>query len=126
MYIFLGLLLGLLIGLLVPFNIPAEYSKYVAVGLLAALDSVFGGLNAKLSGKFKLDILLSGFFGNTVLAVVLTYLGQSLDIDLYLAAVIAFGSRLFQNFAEIRRQLLTSHHKKGTIDNIDGGASGQR
>ena len=123
MYIMLGLLIGLLIGFLAPIAIPAEYSKYVAVALLAALDSVFGGLNAKLAGKFKLDILLSGFFGNAILAVIITYLGQSLDIDLYLAAIVAFGTRLFQNFAEIRRQLLTSHHKTGKIENIGSNTS---
>ncbi len=119
MYIVLGLLIGIAIGFIAPFSIPAEYSRYVAVALLGAFDSVLGGLNAKLAGKFKLDILLSGFFGNAVLAVIITYIGQSLDIDLYLAAIVVFGTRLFQNFAEIRRQLLTSYRKTSKIEDIE-------
>ena len=119
MYIVLGLLVGIAIGFIAPFSIPVEYSRYVAVALLAAFDSVLGGLNAKLAGKFKLDILLSGFFGNAVLAVIITYIGQSLDIDLYLAAIVIFGTRLFQNFAEIRRQLLTSYRKTSKIEDIE-------
>lgn len=119
MFVVLGLLIGVILGFLTPYSIPAEYSRYVAVALLAALDSVLGGLNARLAGKFKLDILLSGFFGNAVLAVIITYIGQSLDIDLYLAAIVIFGTRLFQNFAEIRRQLLTSYWKTSKMKDIE-------
>ncbi|MFY9141030.1 MAG: small basic family protein, partial [Thermacetogeniaceae bacterium] len=51
-------------------------------------------------------ILLTGFFSNTLMAALLAYLGDQLGVDLYLAAVIAFGVRLFQNLAIIRRELL--------------------
>ncbi|NTW05851.1 MAG: small basic family protein, partial [Peptococcaceae bacterium] len=36
----------------------------------------------------------------------LAFIGERLGIDLYLAAVVAFGVRLFQNLAIIRRNLL--------------------
>ena len=35
----LGLIIGILVGIFVPYSIPAEYATYVAVGILAALDS---------------------------------------------------------------------------------------
>ena len=39
----LGLIIGILIGIFLPYKIPDQYSVYVAVGILAALDTVFGG-----------------------------------------------------------------------------------
>ena len=63
----------------------------------------------------ELGIFLSGAVGNTVIAVFLAWLGQKLGIPLYLAAVVVFGTRMFQNFAEIRRELLTNRQKSDKI-----------
>lgn len=112
---FIGLLLGLLLGWLCPWTFPAGWSLYVAAGLLGALDSAFGGCKARIKGQFKLGIFLSGAVGNTVIAVFLAWLGQKLGIPLYLAAVVVFGTRMFQNFAEIRRELLTNRQKSDKI-----------
>ena len=111
-----GLLVGLAAGLLFPWTIPSQYSLYAAAGLLAALDSALGGLRARLKGEFKLDVFLSGTVGNAAIAVFLAWLGQKLGIPLYLAAVVVFGTRMFQNFAEIRRELLTSKQKRAKIN----------
>lgn len=108
----LGLIAGLLIGMLIPFSIPYQYSNYVAVAILAALDSVFGGISATMQGKFDLKIFLSGFFGNALIAAGLAYLGDQLGIQIYLAAIFAFGNRLFLNFATIRRLLFDKLTKK--------------
>jgi small basic protein len=110
-----GLTLGILLGLLFPVHIPAQYSPYVAIAILAALDSVFGGINAKLANRYSERIFISGFFGNAFIAAALTAIGAKLDLNLYLAAVIVFGTRLFQNFAEIRRYLLKLPVKKDKI-----------
>ena len=53
MYIVLSVLLGVLIGALLPWSIPAQYSIYAAVMLLAALDAAAGGINARLHHKFR-------------------------------------------------------------------------
>ena len=108
----MGLAAGLLVGFLVPLQVPAQWSLYVAAGLLAALDSALGGYNARVKGNFRLGIFLSGTVGNAAIAAFLTWLGQKLGIPLYLAAVVVFGTRMFQNFAEIRRELLTSKQKR--------------
>jgi small basic protein len=102
----LGLLLGLGIGAVFSLSIPAEYSRYTAMAILAALDSVLGAARAELDGEFDNRIFLSGFFVNIVLAGGLTYLGDRLGVELYIAAIVAFGVRLFNNLAIIRRQLL--------------------
>ena len=112
----IGLIVGLVIGCFLPWHVPSHLSLYVASGLLAALDSALGGMNARIKKTFKLSIFLSGFFGNAVIAVFLAWLGDKLGLPLYLAAVLVFGTRLFQNFAEIRRELLTSRPKGAKIE----------
>lgn len=102
----IGLIIGILIGLFLKVDIPASLTSYVPVAILAALDSVFGGFRAALENKFDSEIFISGFFGNIVLAAGLTYLGDQLNVPIYLAAVLVFGSRLFNNFAIIRRKLI--------------------
>ena len=113
---FAGLIVGLVIGCFLPWHVPSQYSLYVATGLLAALDSALGGMNARIKKTFNLSIFLSGFFGNAIIAVFLTWLGDKLGLPLYLAAVVVFGTRMFQNFAEIRRELLTLRQKKARIE----------
>lgn len=108
----IGLLIGLIIGIFFKINIPASLTSYVPVAILAALDSVFGGVRATLENKFDSDIFISGFFGNIILAAGLTYLGDQLNVPIYLAAVLVFGSRLFNNFAIIRRILLEKGRTK--------------
>jgi small basic protein len=102
----LGLAVGVLIGLNVPLVLPQAYAKYMSVAVLAALDSVFGGIRAAMEDHFDNNIFLTGFFSNALLAAGLAFIGERLGIDLYLAAVVAFGVRLFQNLAIIRRYLL--------------------
>lgn len=101
----LGLIIGLIIGIFIPYHIPQEYSTYAAVAILAALDSVLGATSASFDGKFKIKIFLTGFFGNALLAALLALIGDKLGIQLYLAAIFAFGNRIFLNFGNIRRKL---------------------
>lgn len=108
----LGLIAGILIGMFIPYRIPYQYSNYVAVAILAALDSVFGGIAAMMQGKFDMKVFLTGFFGNALLAGGLAYIGDQLGIQIHLAAIFAFGNRLFLNFAIIRRFLLNKYSKK--------------
>jgi small basic protein len=101
-----GLLIGLVLGAALSLTIPAEYSRYTAMAILAALDSVLGAVRAELEGEYDNRIFLSGFFANIVLAGGLTFLGDRLGVELYIAAIVAFGVRLFDNLARIRRRLL--------------------
>ena len=101
-----GVLLGIAIGLLFPLSMPVEYGKFLAVALLASLDSVFGGLRSALEEKFDNAVFISGFFVNALLAVVLVFVGDRLGIDLYYVASFAFFFCIFQNLAIIRRFFL--------------------
>lgn len=102
----IGLLIGVILGFVLDINISDKLSPYMSVAILACLDSVFGAIRANLSKNFQPDIFISGFFGNALLAALLAYLGDKLGIPIYIAAVIVFGGRIFDNFAIIRRLLL--------------------
>lgn len=112
----IGILVGIILGMALPFRVPTAYSSYMSIAVLAALDSVFGGIRASLEKKFETDVFISGFFGNAFLAAGLAYIGDRLDVPIYLAAIFVFGSRLFQNFAMLRRYLLGSLRSKSYID----------
>lgn len=106
-----GLILGLVIGFISPFNIPVEYAKYFSVAILVAFDSVMGGIRAYQEEHFDSTIFLSGFFVNIIMASLLAFIGDRIGVDLYLAAVVAFGTRLFQNISIIRRHIINKHNK---------------
>jgi small basic protein len=103
----LFLLAGLVIGLQLNFTVPQEYARYTAIGILAALDSVLGAVRAQLNKSYSNGIFVSGFFTNTLLAAGLVFLGDRLGVpELSLAAVVAFGVRLFSNAALVRRHFV--------------------
>ncbi len=104
--IFIAILIGCVVGALIGMNAPMisyTYSSYLAIAIIAALDSVFGGINSVINKNFDLKIFLTGFFGNAILAILLTILGQKLNVDIYLAAIVVFVGRMFLNLAIIRR-----------------------
>jgi len=94
-------ILGIVTGMNV--IVPYSMSKYIAVAILAFIDTVFGALVSNTQRKFSLTIFLTGFFGNALIAIALVFLGEKLDVDIYLAAVIVFSTRMFSNFSIIRR-----------------------
>lgn len=126
----IGLIIGIILGAFLPINIPNEYAVYLSVAILACLDSVFGGIRSSLEGKFDTDIFISGFFGNAVLAAGLAYLGDRLGVPIYLAAVMVFGERLFQNFSVMRRKIIENmrENKKNKLEahtSTSGGDSNE-
>ena len=102
----LGLILGIALGILTDIRIPAVYENYLSIAVLAALDTMFGGIRAQLQQVYDDKVFISGFFFNIALAAGLAFLGVHIGVDLYLAAIFAFGVRLFQNIAVIRRILI--------------------
>lgn len=101
---FTALFLGIIIGATSNFTISSVYSPYVAVAILACLDSVLGGYVANLSGKFNLRIFASGLFCNALLAAGLGYMGKILGVDqINIATIVVFGTRIFSNAAILRR-----------------------
>ena len=102
----IAIIVGCIVGAIIGINGPVisyTYSGYLAIAIIAALDSVFGGITSVLKGNFSMKIFITGFFGNAVVAMLLTWLGVKLNVDIYLAAIVVFVGRIFTNCAIIRR-----------------------
>ena len=92
-----GLLVGVAAGLLLNVNVSFELARYSAVAIVAALDSVLGAVRAELDGVYDNRIFISGFVTNASVAVLFTFIGDRLGLDLYLVALITFATAsLFQ------------------------------
>lgn len=111
MWVVVALLVGVIAGMWLPYQLPVAFSRYAAVAILAGLDSILGGTRAGLDGRFDTMVFTSGFIVNSMLAVLVTWVGVVLGADLYLAAVVTFGIRIFANLGPIRRHLLGRREK---------------
>ena len=112
---FVAILIGCILGAILGMNAPMisyTYSSYLAIAIIAALDTVFGGVVAVINKSFDLKIFVSGFFTNAILAILLTVLGQKLNVDIYLAAIIVFIWRMLNNIGIIRRYYLEKWTEK--------------
>lgn len=113
--IFIAIAIGCVLGALVGINIPTisyTYSSYLAIAIIAALDSVFGGISGTLKGEFNFKVFISGFFCNSILSILLTFLGNKLNVDIYLAAIVVFVGRMFLNLTIIRKYYIEKWSKK--------------
>ncbi len=113
--IVLSIIIGCLVGVILGVNAPAIsylYSDYLAISIVAALDSVFGGITATLKENFDFKVFVTGFFGNAILSILLTFLGNKLNVDIYLAAIVVFVGRMFNNLTMIRRFYLEKWDKR--------------
>ncbi len=117
MYIaLLGLIFGVALGAIFPITIPLIYARYTAVAIIGLLDSVIGALRANMQKQYDTSIFLTGVLINMVFAMALTYLGDRLSLDLYLAVVVVFVFRIFRNMAQMRYSMLTSYLGKKRVN----------
>ncbi len=113
--LFIAILIGCILGAIVGINAPIisySYSSYLAIAIIAALDSVFGGITGTLKGEFNFKVFISGFFCNSILSMLLTYLGNKLNVDIYLAAIVVFVGRMFINLTIIRKYYIDKWSEK--------------
>ena len=90
-------------------TVPASgLRKGVVVNIDQTVHSISAAVEkAERHSGWKIDrAFVSGFVVNAVVAVLLTFVGDRLGLDLYLVALITFGLRIFQNVALIRRHFL--------------------
>ena len=101
----IGLVVGAVVALVLRPSVPAEMSRYVAMAVVAAIDSSFGGIRSYLERTFNDRIFVIAFVTNAGLAMGLVWVGDQLGVDLTTAIVVVFGVRIFQNLAAIRRRV---------------------
>ena len=114
-----AIIAGIVAGALIPYNIPASFTPFFAIGLLAACNTLFGGIAAQMRHRFDTRAFSVGFFFNTILAILLTMAGVKLGVDFSLAAIVYFGTRIFNNFAKIQHYVLQKEPKGVKIKEID-------
>lgn len=112
----IGILAGILLALAMDIHIPPAYSIYMAVAVLAAMDAAVGAIVSIGSGKFSFKIFASGVIFNGIVSALLVYIGKIIGIELSLAPIVLFGTRILKNFSLFRRFLLNKYKKKVTID----------
>lgn len=99
-----GLILGILLGFLFNVQIPPEYTRYTAVIIIGIADSIFGAMRAEMTqDQYNNIIFISGLFFNIIFAAAITYLGEHLGLNLYLAVTVVFTFRILQNVGITRR-----------------------
>lgn len=98
----IGLTLGLIIGMFLQVNIPAEYARYTAVAIVGIVDSLFGAVRASVEKKYNLSIFMTGLAFNMLIGILFAFIGDELNLDIYLAVLIAFTIRIFSNIGIIK------------------------
>jgi small basic protein len=101
-----GLAIGALVAVVLQPTVPQDFTRYVAMAVIAALDATLGGLRSSLEHTFNDRIFVVSFLSNAAVAVALVWLGDQLSVDLVTAVVVVLGIRIFQNVAAIRRRLI--------------------
>ena len=91
-------------------DVPAVLQPYLPIAVVAALDTLAGGLRAVLDGVFNAHVFITSFLFNVLIAALLVFLGDQLGVGAQLstAVIVVLGIRLFSNAAAIRRRLFRS------------------
>lgn len=98
-----GLAIGIFLGYVI--HIPAN-EKICAVILLAALDSISGGIAAKLNLKFSDTEIIGNFFINLIFGFILILFGKFFELELYYIALLIFALRIFKNISALKEFFL--------------------
>lgn len=112
--IIIGIIFGATIGMFLQIDIPPEYTRYTAVAILGLLDSLFGAIRSQVEGKYDTLIFITGLASNMLVAILITWFGDKLNLDLYLAILIAFTIRIFLNLGIIRTTAISQIREKNT------------
>jgi small basic protein len=102
--------LALIVGFFVVYlimpspKIPTEYSSYIAIALVAGLDSIVGGVRGVIEEHFSDKVFVGGFFTNAAMAALLLFLANRLGVNhAEIAIMVALVFRIFNNLGFIRR-----------------------
>lgn len=120
------------------FEADEALARYTAVAVLAGLDTILGGMRARLTNQFDDVIFVTGFFANALLAGGLVILGERLGLEtgfgdervsaMLIAAAVVFGARIFNNLAALRRILIErwrdSRREAGSPQAIEADVAG--
>lgn len=102
LYAILGIIIGTVLGVLFPATISPEYSRYTAVAILALLDSLIAAIGAQTKKEFNVGNFITGLIFYAFITAFFVYLGDKLNLDLYLGVTVVFMFRIMQNIGVLR------------------------
>ena len=110
-YVVAGLVLGVVAGLILNLIYSPEDSVYIALVVLAMLNTIFNMLSENLKGD--LTPVKSGVFlaSDLLFGLFLAYVGEQLGLPVYLAAVFAFGNNIYKKLRIMIDFLLEKYNK---------------
>ena len=109
---FIGLLLGLFVGVQLSLEIPSAYNYYYAAFLVVLLDSILEAVKNIFENIYDSTFLWIEFMGKVFIAMILVFLGEKLNVDLYLIVFFAFGYNMLSKMGAIRT-FIYKKYKKG-------------
>ncbi|MGB0438244.1 MAG: DUF1290 domain-containing protein, partial [Mycobacterium sp.] len=74
----LALVVGIVLGVVLHPSVPELVQPYLPIAVVAALDSVFGGLRAYLERIFDSKVFVISFVFNVLVAALIVYVGDQL------------------------------------------------
>lgn len=117
---------GIVLGILLRVPVPSTVAVYLGVGVIAGLDSVFGGMRSANEGKFRADVFVTGFAANILISFLFAWFGDQIGVNVYFVAILVMGTRIFTNLSLIRRQLLTKWHDLRERKRLDAEIKAQQ
>src|SRR5215208_2906457 len=102
-----ALVIGIVLGLVFHPSVPEVIEPYLPIAVVAALDSVFGGIRAYLERIFDSKVFVVSFVFNVLVAARIVYVGDQLGVGTQLstAIIVVLGIRIFGDAAALRRRL---------------------
>ena len=107
-----GLAIGVIIGSFLQVDIPPEFARYTAVAVVGILDSLFGAIKASVENKYSTRVFVSGLAFNIIIAIIITFIGDKLNLDLYMAILIALTIRIYSNIGIIKTAAIDKIYQK--------------
>jgi small basic protein len=100
-----GIIIGMLIGLTLTYSYNAAFTIYITLTILILIQSLLRIIkNESIGLNIYKEIIL--IVSEIIFAGLLAYIGEKLGISLYLAIVLSFGLRIFNDFNLIVKKFI--------------------
>lgn len=100
-YIIAGLILGVLAGLKLNIAQDTQYAVYTSLCILAIINTIFNILLSEKNSKPNIFKSVMYLVGDLSYAFLIGYIGEQLQLPIYLAAVFAFGNNIYQKIKKL-------------------------
>ena len=108
----LGIIFGIILGFCAPVNISLVDEKLLIILLFVCFDVLFSSANAKLLKQFDYLLFTNEFILNSILSMVLVYLGNVVGLDLFSIIAIVLALKIFYNLSKLTKTIVLKVKKE--------------